>query len=96
MGKSNQQWTAPLVRAFSQPQPRFAAGGILGRNHLATSLMDSSDGMEASVRILTEASGVGAELDLDCLPVPLALSRWAKTAVVILGITLCAAAKIMN
>jgi thiamine-monophosphate kinase len=79
MGKSKLPWTIPLVRAFSQPQPRFAAGGMLGRHHLATSLMDCSDGLEASVLILTEASGVGAEVDLESLPVPVPLARWAKS-----------------
>ncbi len=77
-GESRQRWTAPLVRAFSKPEPRFGAGAILGRHHLATSLMDCSDGLEASVRILTESSGVGAEIDLMKLPVPPALSLWAK------------------
>ena len=76
--KSSLPWAAPLVRAFSQPQPRFSAGTILGRYHLATSLMDSSDGLEASVRILSEASEVGVEVHLPSLPVPDALSRWAK------------------
>jgi thiamine-monophosphate kinase len=71
-------WTKPLVKAFSQPEPRFHAGALLGRNRWATSLMDCSDGLEASVRLLAEASGVGVELDLVSLTIPKELSRWAR------------------
>ncbi len=77
-GQSKQTWTRPLDDAFSRPQPRFAAAKILGKEKMATSLMDSSDGLEPSVRILTEASGVGAEIDFAALPIPSALARWAK------------------
>jgi len=77
-GKSRLSWTKPLIQAFSHPQPRFAEGKIFGRNHWATSLMDSSDGLEASIRLVAEASGTGAEVDLTLLPVPMPLSRWAR------------------
>ena len=64
---------------FSTTQPRFAAGRILGKEKLATSLMDSLlMASKSSVRILTEASGVGAEIDFSSLPIPSALARWAK------------------
>jgi thiamine-monophosphate kinase len=75
--KTGLRWARPLVKAFSSPQPRFFAGQVLGRRHLATSLIDSSDGLEASVRLLSEASGLGVEVDLGDLPVPAALKRWA-------------------
>lgn len=77
-GKAGLSWTKPLVRSFSRPEPRLAAGQDLGRHHRATSLMDISDGLEASVRLLTEASGTGAEVELLRLPIPKALSRWAR------------------
>jgi len=77
-GKPQGAWTRPLVQAFCQPQPRFAAGSILGRRRLATSLMDSSDGLEASIRILASASRVGAEVHLWDLPLSPALTRWAS------------------
>jgi thiamine-monophosphate kinase len=76
-GKSGLSWTRPLVEAFSHPQPRFAAGAILGCERLATSLIDSSDGLEASVKLLAEASGVGVEIDLTRLTIPDPLSRWS-------------------
>ncbi len=77
-GTSREAWMAPLLKAFLHPEPRFAAGAILGRDRLATSLMDCSDGLEASVKILSDASGMGAEIYLEDLPVPSALERWAK------------------
>lgn len=76
-GKQGWGWTAPLVSAFSRPQPRFEAGAILGRKGWATSLMDASDGLETSARLLAEASQLGVELDLDSLIVHPALRRWA-------------------
>lgn len=72
-------WTAPLVRAFSRPQPRFALGRVLGAQRLATSLMDCSDGLAASARLIAEASGVGITLDLARLPAAPALARWAAS-----------------
>jgi len=70
-------WTRPLVQAFSRPQPRFSAGAWLGQGPHATSLLDCSDGLEASVKLIAEASEVGIELDLAALPVHPALARWA-------------------
>jgi len=77
-GKSTMPWTKPLVQAFLDPQPRFDAGRILGRQHLATSLIDSSDGLGASVHLLADASHLGAEICLTELPIPRPLERWAQ------------------
>src|SRR5262249_30536851 len=51
-GRKGGSWTQPLLKAFCRPQPRFAAGAILASKQWATSLMDASDGLEASVRLL--------------------------------------------
>ncbi len=77
-GKENWAWTRPLVRSFSKPQPRFAAGALLGGRNWATSLMDSSDGLGTSVRLLAEASGLGAEINISRLQIPHALRRWSN------------------
>jgi thiamine-monophosphate kinase len=77
-GKTRQDWERPLLKAFSRPEPHFAAGRALGRHRLATSLIDCSDGLEASVKLLAEASGIGAEIDLTRLPISKALVRWAR------------------
>lgn len=76
-GKRGWTWTKPLVSAFCSPQPRFREGEILGRHRWATSLIDSSDGLEASVRLLSENSSLGARIDLDAFPIHPVLERWA-------------------
>ncbi len=78
MGKRAWPWSRPLVQAFSRPQPRMRIGSMLGKNQWATSLLDSSDGLEASARLLGESSGVGIEIDLDRLRIHPALERWAQ------------------
>jgi len=70
-------WTAPLVQAFSRPQPRFVAGAWLAQKKMATSLLDCSDGLEASVKLIAQASQVGVHLDLAAIPMMPALTRWA-------------------
>ncbi len=70
-------WVRPLIDAFSRPQPQLEAGALLGQKHLASSLIDASDGLEASLRLLSEASKVGVELEPEAIPVHPALKRWA-------------------
>jgi len=65
-------------KAFCRPEPRFAAGAALAEGGFATSLMDCSDGLEASARILCEASRTGVELWLDQLPITPPLQQWAR------------------
>lgn len=63
----------PLVRRYRFAEPRLALGRDLqGR---ASSAMDVSDGLLGDLRKLCAASGVGARLDLDCLPVSQELRR---------------------
>ncbi len=76
-GRKKALWARPLLNAFNRPQPRFLAGKLLGRDHLASSLLDCSDGLEASVKLLCESSGVGMKVDLNRLPTSPALRRWA-------------------
>ncbi|MDO8960499.1 MAG: thiamine-phosphate kinase [Methylophilus sp.] len=52
--------------ALNQPQPRIALGlGLLG---VANSCIDISDGLVGDLAHILQASGVGAELDLDAIP----------------------------
>jgi len=62
-----------LVSRFSRPTARVAAGRqLVGR---ASAAIDLSDGLYTDLEKLAAASGVGVELDLDCLPVSDALRR---------------------
>jgi thiamine-monophosphate kinase len=55
------------------PHPRLAVGQALLRRHLATSAIDLSDGLSTDLAHLCRASGVGAEIAADALPIhPLA------------------------
>jgi len=50
------------------PQPHVALG--LALRHLASAAIDVSDGLVADLGHICNASGVGARLDLACVPVP--------------------------
>ncbi|MFC3284842.1 thiamine-phosphate kinase [Litchfieldella rifensis] len=56
----------PLLAAYLLPQPRIAAGQAL--RGVATAAIDVSDGLLADLRHVCEASGVGADLDGEALP----------------------------
>lgn len=61
-----------LLAAMNRPQPRIAAG--LALRDLATACIDVSDGLLADLGHICAASGVGAELDAEALPVSAALA----------------------
>jgi thiamine-monophosphate kinase len=67
----------PLVRRYLFAEPRVDLGRALrGR---ASAAMDVSDGLLGDLRKLCEASGVGARLDLDALPIsPTLASRYGQ------------------
>jgi thiamine-monophosphate kinase len=58
--------TGPLVDQYRRPVPLLAAGQVLARE--ANAMMDVSDGLLLDLARLCEASGCGAEVDLDALP----------------------------
>ncbi|MGH8126348.1 MAG: thiamine-phosphate kinase [Rhodanobacteraceae bacterium] len=61
-----------LFSHLNRPQPRVAAG--LALRGLANACIDVSDGLLADLGHVCEASGVGAELDADMLPLSAALT----------------------
>jgi thiamine-monophosphate kinase len=67
----------PAVARYRQPQPRVRLGQRLGRSQLASACMDLSDGLADAVRQLTEASGTGAAIEAESLPIdPAARHVW--------------------
>lgn len=64
----------PLVERFWRPTPRLSLGQRL--HGLATAAIDVSDGLVADLEKLTAASGVGAVIDVEALP----LSAELRTA----------------
>ena len=65
-----------LVTAFRLPSPRVRLGVLLGRNRAATACMDLSDGLSDAVHQVADASGVGAVIDAEALPIDPAARAW--------------------
>lgn len=63
---------AMLRGRMARPQPRIAVG--IGLRGIATACIDVSDGLLADLGHVCSASGVGAELELEALPVSPALA----------------------
>jgi thiamine-monophosphate kinase len=57
------------VERFLRPQPRMRFGMIAGRTRAASACMDLSDGLADAVRQLARASGTGAVIEAEALPV---------------------------
>ena len=69
-----------LVGRYRLPEPRMAAGRALLTEGIARSALDVSDGLAADLGHLLDASGVGAEIDLEAVPV----SAAARAALAVL------------
>ncbi len=59
---------ADLAERFHQPAARVELGCRLADQQLATAMLDVSDGLLADLGHMLAASGVGAELELDKIP----------------------------
>ena len=74
-GKSEyvQRCKKNLARKHLFPQPRVKEAEIISRNRLATAMIDSSDGLDLSLRFICQASKVGAKIWLEKIPIAPAL-----------------------
>jgi thiamine-monophosphate kinase len=64
-----------LVLRQLQPVPQLVIGNLLQEQGLATAMIDLSDGLSSDLQHLIDASDVGAEIDLDALPIHRELSN---------------------
>ena len=71
--RDNARASGPLIDVYRRPVPLLAAGRALGPH--AKAMMDISDGLLLDARRLAQASGCGAEIDLDALPLTDAFVR---------------------
>ena len=61
--------TDHCVMRYLRPEPRTRFGLMLGRNRAAHACIDLSDGLADGVRQIGEASGLGAIVEVDALPI---------------------------
>ena len=54
---------------YLRPEPRTRFGLMLGRNRAARACVDLSDGLADGIRQIGEASGLGAIVEVDALPI---------------------------
>jgi thiamine-monophosphate kinase len=67
--RANPAVDSAAARRYRRPEPRTRFGMLLGRNRAARSCVDLSDGLADGVRQLGEASGLGAVVDGNALPI---------------------------
>ena len=61
------------LRAHLRPEPRVEFGRLLGEDGWATAMIDISDGLSQDLAQICTASGVGAIVDFDSVPIAEAL-----------------------
>jgi thiamine-monophosphate kinase len=61
---------------YLYPEPRVRLGLLLSRNRVASAAIDLSDGLADGVHRITAASGVGAIIEADALPIEPAARAW--------------------
>ena len=66
------------IARYREPQPRLTAGLLLATHRLASAMIDVSDGLLQDLGHLTQASGIGAEIEVEALPYSPALRRLPK------------------
>jgi thiamine-monophosphate kinase len=75
-GESESPEIAALTARHRRPTPRTRIGAILGRTRTATACMDLSDGLADAITAIATASGTGAIVDANAIPVPEAARLW--------------------
>lgn len=80
VGRPEDPDLAACVARHCRPEPRVRIGTLLGRNRAATACMDLSDGLADAVAQIAAASGTGAKIEADLLPVHPGAAAWFAQA----------------
>ena len=64
------------IDRYLYPEPRVRLGLLLSRNRAASASIDLSDGLADGVHRIADASGVGAVIDADALPIDPGVRAW--------------------
>ncbi len=70
-----------LIARHRNPEPRFRESRVIAEKRLATSMIDSSDGLDECVRSICRESRVGARVCLENIPVSSALRDFTGAGV---------------
>jgi thiamine-monophosphate kinase len=68
-----------MIRAFLDPVPQVELGSALARLGAASAMIDTSDGLSVDVRNLCRESRVGAEIDIERIPIAPELARYRRS-----------------
>jgi thiamine-monophosphate kinase len=61
---------------YRRPEARLRLGVVVGRNRAAAACVDLSDGLADGIRQLGRASGTGARVEAEAVPVDPAAREW--------------------
>jgi thiamine-monophosphate kinase len=67
---------SPCAVRYARPEPRIRVGLLAARNQAATAAMDLSDGLSDAVAQIARASGTGAVIEADTLPIEPGARAW--------------------
>ena len=79
LGRDRVEGQAAMDRCrqrFLRPEPRVRLGTLIGRTRAASACIDLSDGLADGVRQLAAASGVGAVIEANAVPIDPEARRW--------------------
>ena len=67
-----------LIESFWRPEPQLNAGKIIAEEGLAAAMLDNSDGLFKSAKILAERAGLKAIIDASQIKISAFLEKWCK------------------
>jgi thiamine-monophosphate kinase len=78
--KNKPHWMRKLINSQLIPEPRMREAIALSSRGLASAMIDSSDGLAASVSFIAKESKKGAIINLEDIPVSDSFVQWAEAS----------------